>query len=96
MPGDPPAVWNVAIVFVQVALVAGLLHAHPGNYYHMERTHLGPRARQGLVSGSIAILRHVIQLCFVKWWFQDQCDLGSKGSIIIVDQKWRRLCNSVQ
>ena len=33
MLGDPPAVWNVAIVFLQMALVTGLPHAHPGDYY---------------------------------------------------------------
>ena len=62
MLGDPPAVWNVTIVFLQVTLVAGLPHAHPGDNYHMDRTHLGPRVKQGLVSGSIAILRHVFRL----------------------------------
>ena len=69
MLGDPPAVWNVDIVFLQVALVVGFPHAHPEKYYHMDSTHLGPRARQGLVRGSIAILRHDFRLCSVKWRF---------------------------
>ena len=69
MLGGSPAVWHNVIVFLQEPLFAGFLYAHLGHYYDMDRTHLGMRDRQVLVSGSITILRHVFRRSFVKWRF---------------------------